>query len=405
MRILYVTQWFEPEPAFKGLPFVQALIGRGFDVEVATGFPNYPGGKLYPDHKIRPWSRQSIENVRVFRLFLIPSHDASAIGRILNYVSFFLSALLFGLFCGWRYDAVYVYHPPIMPALATALFTRIWRKPFAVEIQDLWPDSAVASGMMPHRYARILKACCNFVYRKADKVVAQSRTMAFRLRDRGVPEGKLAVIYNWSNYLATKSGPDISRVLPNRVINCVYGGNLGQAQSLATVIEAAAIANARMPDFRLHLFGDGIEREKLAKLARACMPGVVTMHGAVPKLQMDRIFDESDMLVLHLNDDPLYEITVPSKLQHYLSCGKPIIAGLKGEAAGMVSEAGAGLVSPPLDAAAMAENMLRVATMGLAERTAAGKNGRDYYLRHCSFENALDQTEALLWSLRTVEEA
>jgi colanic acid biosynthesis glycosyl transferase WcaI len=399
MRILYVTQWFEPEPAFKGLSFVQALLERGFDVEVATGFPNYPGGKLYPGHKIRPWSRQMIEGVRVFRLFLMPSHDSSAIGRVLNYLSFFLSVLLFGLFRGWRYDAVYVYHPPITPALATALFTRIWRRPFAVEIQDLWPDSAMASGMMPVRYASTLEYCCHFVYRKATRVVAQSRAMASRLQERGVPDEKLSVIYNWSNYRPAIPGHEAQRVLPKDGIHCVYGGNLGQAQSLATVIEAASIANARMPSFRLHLFGDGIEREKLARIVEHYSPGVVTMYGAVPKPQMDRIFDESDMLVLHLNDDPLYEIAVPSKLQHYLSCGKPIVGGFKGEAASILGNANAGLVSTPLDASAMAENMVIIATMSSAERAETGRQGREYYNRNCSFKNALDETEALLRSM------
>ena len=97
MRILYLTQWFDPEPAFKGAQFARALADRGHEVEVATGFPNYPGGKLYSGFRVRPCRRETIAGLTVHRLALYPSHDRSSLGRIANYLSFFLSALLFGL--------------------------------------------------------------------------------------------------------------------------------------------------------------------------------------------------------------------------------------------------------------------------------------------------------------------
>lgn len=401
MRILYLTQWFEPEPAFKGLQFAKALAARGHEVEVATAFPNYPGGKVYPGYRVRPYQRDVIDGLTVHRLCVWPSHDQSSVGRMLNYLSFWLSSLVFGLIRGRWYDAVYVYHPPITPALAAALFCRLWRRPFVVEIQDLWPDSVASSGMAPGRVVRVLDALCRFTYRRAAAIVAQSAGMQARLVERGVPASKLYCIRNWSTYSAAQTNNDhasdaVCAAFANR-INIVYGGNMGQAQDLCTVIDAAAVAVQQVPDMHLHLFGGGIERDDLAaRIAELDMGHRMTIHGPVPRQEMDRIFDMADMLVLHLKDDPLYEVTIPSKTQHYLSCGKPIVAGLSGEAADLLHQSGAAIVTASGDATAITAAILRIARLDSIERTAMGKRGRDYYNANLSFDPAVDQTVTVL---------
>ncbi len=402
MRVLYLTQWFEPEPAFKGVDFVKALQRSGLEVEVATGFPNYPGGKLYPGFQLRPYLRTEMDGLTVHRLYLYPSHSGSAVKRAINYLSFFLSCLIFGLLKGGRYDVIYVYHPPITPPFAVALFSRLWRRPFIVDVQDLWPDSAIASQMVPPRFHGILSWMSQFVYRHATHLIAQSHGMYRRLADRSVPETKLSVIYNWSNYRpATEATSSrLSSQLDIQRINAVYGGNLGQAQSLESVVRAAILAQQSIPDFRLHLFGEGIERAQLINAANAAPRGIVQVHKRVSREEMDRIFEESDMLVLQLNEDPLYEITIPSKLQHYLSCGKPIIAGLRGEAAELIRKAEAGLVSDPGDIQVMAGNMITIAQLSPSMRREIGFKGFDYYNQHMCFEQAIKTTVELIRSTK-----
>lgn len=403
MRILYLTQWFEPEPAFKGLEFAKTLAAKGHEVEVATAFPNYPAGKVYPGYRVRPYQRDMMDGMVVHRLYVWPSHDQSSVGRMLNYVSFWLSTLIFGLIRGRRYDAVYVYHPPITPGLAAALFCRLWRRPFVLEIQDLWPDSVASSGMAPGRIVRALDAACRFTYRRAAAIVAQSAGMMARLEERGVPAAKLHCIRNWSTYAPARDATDLPTEAVRAAfagrINLVYGGNMGQAQGLRTVIDAAAAAMRAQPDLplHLHLFGGGIERDALAgRIAELGLTGRMTLHGAVSRDAMDRIFDLADILVLHLKADPLYEVTIPSKTQHYLSCGKPIVAGLSGEAADMLRQSGAALVTAPEDTAAMTASILSLAERTQAERDALGKDGRDYYDSHLSFAPAVDRTLAIL---------
>lgn len=395
MRILFVTQWFEPEPAFKGVNFAAALKARGHDVEVVTAFPNYPGGKLYPGYRIRPYRQETMMGVVVHRLAIWPSHDRSSIGRIVNYLSFFASVLSFGLLRGGRYDLVYVYHPPIMPAAAAAIFCRLYKRPLVVEIQDLWPDSVAASGMAGGRITALLGRLCDFVYRRAARIIPQSDRMRDRLLERGVPVTKLRRIYNWSTYSPAANGgclpAAIKDVFEGR-FNIVYGGNLGQAQALDSLIDAAALASARHPSMHLHLFGDGIERAALTAYAERIAPCNVTLHGPVDRRGMDRIFDRADVLAVQLKDDALYTITIPSKVQHYLACGRPIVAGLSGEAADLLHASGAAILCPPQDVPAMAEAICRIVTMTPPERAEMGARGRQYYEVSMGFERALDET-------------
>lgn len=403
MRVLFLTQWFEPEPAFKGAAFAAALIAEGMEVEVATAFPNYPGGKLYPGYRITPYRRDRQWPFPVHRLPIWPSHDRSSIGRILNYASFFLSSLAFGLFNARRFDAIYVYHPPVTPALAAAIFGAVHRRPFIVEIQDLWPDSVAASGMGGATIPSILGKICDFVYRRAALVIAQSDGMKARLAERGVPPEKLHRLYNWSTYIpAAPSEPPVEiDGWDEDAINFVYGGNLGQAQSLGFVVDAFIRARPANEKVRLHLFGHGVERDLLARRIAAAGANHIVLHDPVSRAKMDRIFDRADALVLHLNGKSLYDITIPSKLQHYLSVGKPVLAGVSGEAAAMLQESGAALVCPPEDVDAMVAAVGTIAASPDASRDEMGRKGRAFYDRNLAMERAVGETAGWLRAVAT----
>jgi colanic acid biosynthesis glycosyl transferase WcaI len=395
MRILYLTQWFEPEPAFKGSAFAKALREAGHEVEVVTGFPNYPGGKVYAGYRLRPVYREVVDGILVRRLLLWPSHDRSVLGRAANYLTFFLSALVYCLINMRRFDMVYVYHPPITPALAAALAGMVWKVPFVVDIQDLWPDSVAASGMGNVTMLRAIDRICGLVYRRAAHIICQSEGMSQRLIARSVSPSKVTRVYNWSNYTHVEGEgasipPHIVRAMSGR-LNVVYGGNIGQAQALGILIEAAVIASRVIPAIRLHIVGNGIERRAILDAA-ARASDIVVVHDAVPRDTMDRIFEQSDILALHLRNDPLFDITVPSKLQHYLSVGKPVIAGIGGEAARLLVESGAARVAPPENAIALSKCLVEVAQLTPAARQAMGAGGARFYANKLSFEAGIQNT-------------
>ena len=141
IRVLLLTQWFDPEPTFKGLVFARELVRQGFEVEVLTGFPNYPGGKLYPGYKLKCLQREHIDGVHITRVPLYPNHDQSALKRVLNYSSFAASALFYGLFVAKRADVIYAYHPPLTVGVVASIMRVFLRIPVVYDIQDMWPDT------------------------------------------------------------------------------------------------------------------------------------------------------------------------------------------------------------------------------------------------------------------------
>ena len=396
MRVLYLTQWFEPEThVIKGLKFVRALQAAGHEVTVVTGFPNYPSGRLHPGYKLKPIQRERIEGVDVIRLPLYPSHDNSSVRRSLNYLSFFVSALVYLLFRRERFDIAYVYHPPITVGLAAAVAGLVRRLPFILDVQDLWPDSLAATGMGGgRRLTPLIGRLCAFVYWRANAIVAQSEGIRTVLAGRRVPAEKLITIHNW----AESEPPGESQpapLVPHRFV-VVYGGNLGRAQGLKTVLEAAARLQHLRPHILIRLYGDGVEAASLRAQARALDLNNLEIHPQIGKEEINAVFSRADALLVHLTDHPLFTITVPSKIQAYLASGRPIAAGIAGEAARLLMESEAALVAPPGDAAALATAIITLADTPAEARRRMGLKGRSYYLRHMAFQRGLHRTLGLL---------
>lgn len=382
VRVLLLTQWFDPEPTFKGMVFARELVRQGFEVEVLTGFPNYPGGKLYPGYRMRWLQREVIDGVRVTRVPLYPSHDQSAIRRILNYVSFAASALFYGLFAIRRCDVMYAYHPPLTVGIAASLIRLCRRIPVVYDIQDMWPDTLRATGMI--RNARVLGAVdtvCRWVYRCVDHIVVLSPGFKRLLIERGVPAHKIDVICNWADEVSlsapvgtlpdTFPGPDRFRL--------VFAGNMGKAQALGTVLDAAALLQTSESRVSFVFIGGGVEVDSLKR--RAAESGLcnVTFIPPVPMAEVGTLLDAADALLVHLRRDPLFTITIPSKTQAYMSVGKPLLMAVDGDAADLVRESGGGVVAASEQAEAIAEAAQSLAALSSEARSAMGRRAQAYY--------------------------
>ena len=191
MRILIVSQWFTPEPNLKSLGFARALANRGHDVQVVTGYPNYPGGKVYPGYKVRFLQREIMDGIPVIRVPLYPSHNNSVLQRLWNYASFALSASILGLLFAKKADVIYAYHPPATIALPALLIGTLRRIPVVYDIQDLWPDTLRATNMIRNSWVlNLVGKWCQMTYRHARKVVVLSPGFKEMLVQRGVPRRK-----------------------------------------------------------------------------------------------------------------------------------------------------------------------------------------------------------------------
>jgi glycosyltransferase involved in cell wall biosynthesis len=400
VRILYLAQFFEPEPMIKGASFVRALIAQGHEVEVVTGFPNYPIGRIYDGYRLALHKVETIEGVTVHRVPLYPSHGRSSVGRILNYMSYVISATLYGIFAARRFDVIYSYPPPTV-ALAATMIGWVRRRPFVLDIQDLWPESVLKSGMAgTGRMAGLLNALCNFVYRRATRILAQSRGIFAKLVERGVPADKIDVVFNWADEEAAQPGGthDLSGYGFEGKFNIVYGGNLGRMQGLDTLVRAAHLAAAEVPRLQLLLIGNGTETGSLQALVAELSATNVMIRPGVPRNQIGDVFAAADVLALHLLNDPLFEITIPQKTQFYMAMGKPVLIGVKGEAAELVLAADAGLAVEPEDVQAMTQTMIRFARMEGDELREMGRRGQEAYRAQFSFATAIDATSRMLAS-------
>ena len=235
MRILYATQWFEPEPILKGVYFAKSIQRHGHDIRVVTGFPNYPSGTIYTGYRLRWLCRHIMDDVPIDRVPLYPSHSRSALGRSVNYVSFAVSLAIYGLFTRRRPDVLYAYHPPLTVGLAAAVISTVRRIPLVYDIQDMWPDTLAASGMVSNRgVLGVVAILCRWVYRRADRIIVQSPGFKRVLIERGVPAAKIEVIYNWANEIDARShgGTDLSAFALSERFNIVYAGTIGPAQAL-----------------------------------------------------------------------------------------------------------------------------------------------------------------------------
>lgn len=392
MRILILTQWFDPEPTFKGMLFARKLAEAGHQVEVVTGFPNYPGGKLYRGFRQRWFPSEVIEGVRIVRCPLYLSHDSSALRRLLNYFSFAFSATLYGLFGATKADILYVYHPPMTVGLAGALIGLFRRIPFVYDVQDLWPDTLRATGMINNaRALSIVGTVCNWIYKRAAHVVVLSPGFRCLLGERGVPDAKMSIIYNWCDEQALQNpvvGSADLGFMDDR-FNVVFAGNIGRAQALGGVLKAAQLVGERNNQVQFVFVGGGLEVTAMKALAQELALTNVRFVPQMPMSEVGAVLGRADALLVHLRKDPLFSITIPSKTQAYMGVGKPIIMAVEGDAAGLVTRAQAGVIATPEDAESIAGAVLSLAGMPEAQRIELGNNAKSFYSKELSLASGV----------------
>ena len=398
MKILIVTQYFWPED-FRINDLALGLLDRGHEVTVYTGKPNYPGGRFFPGYSFFGQTIENYQGVRVIRAPLIPRGDGGALRLVLNYFSFaFFASLLAPLRCPGPYDVILVYEPsPVtvgLPALALK-----WSKnvPVLFWVQDLWPETLSATGAIRSRWMLgLVDRLVRFIYRHCSLVLAQSQAFAPYLQAQGVPEARIRYFPNSAEALYQPVAVDAhasERKLMPQGFRVMFAGNIGAAQDFETILAAAERLKAH-PGIQWVVLGEGrmlpwVESQvELRGLQRS-----FHLLGRHPVESMPHFFVLADAMLVTLRKEPIFTLTIPSKIQSYLACGRPIVAALDGEGARVVQESGAGLAVGAGDAAALAEAVLTLSRMpGQARAEMAGR-ARAYFEAHFAAGKLLPQLE------------
>lgn len=400
MRLLVITQYFWPEN-FRINDLVEGLIQRAYEVTVLTGLPNYPSGKLSPGYTLRGPYTEHFGSAELVRVPLIPRGKAGGLNLVLNYLSFAVTASVLGNWrCKGHYDAILVFEPsPITVGIPARIIAKLKGAPILFWVQDLWPESLSATGAV--RSPQILKAVeglVRWVYKGCARVLVQSEAFVQPVARLGVPLDKINYFPNSAEAIFRGGSSDkkwTGPTLPTG-FRVMFAGNIGTAQSIATILAAAKILRP-YSDIHWIIVGDGRLAGWLKKeVVERGLASQIHLMGQFPLASMPDWFAQADLMLATLRRDPVFALTIPSKIQSYLACAKPIVAALDGEGARIIQLSGAGFTAAAEDAEGLAVAVQNIYKMAPAERKVLGENGRKYYEKNFDRETLLDKLDVWL---------
>ena len=397
MDILFLSQYFHPEQ-FLNNHVAAALVAQGHRVEVVCCVPNYPAGKFYPGYGNGRRREERWSGVGVHRAFTIPRGNR-AVQLILNYLTYPLAASWRIVRLGQRRGQIsFVSMPsPLFQALAGIFARRVWKMPTIYWVQDIWPDSPIITlGIRNRVVIRCLEAVCGWIYRQADLVMVQSDGFHSSIQRFDVPADRIVTLPNcappaFAPVAASEIPARIRELIPGDRRIIMFAGNIGESQDFNTIIEAMATL-PRDSNVLLVVIGSGRDEARVRRrIDEAGLTDRFLFLGRHPESDMPAFFGCADLMLVSLRDEPIFALTVPSKVQAYMACGKPMLACLSGEGAATIRGSGSGIVVAPGNPAALAEAINAVTAMNENDLKAMGLNALRTYADRFSLKSVVDQ--------------
>ena len=405
MRILIVSQYFWPEN-FRINDLAVELSKRGNKVVVLTGWPNYPEGKVFQDFLNDTEYFATYQGVEVIRVPLIARRQGN-IWLILNYISFAVSASIFGSWKvkGMKFDIVFVNQlSPVTVGLPAALIAKLKKVPMAMWVLDLWPDTLKALGVFRSSWLLFLVGrMVSYIYSKCDLILVQSRSFIPIIQKMTHQNQAIEYFPSWAEdlYRYDFAAPAQEVPICEDSFNVLFAGNVGESQDFPCIL-AAAEKLRKHKHIRWLIVGDGrmaawVQNEIITRR----LQDHVLMLGKYPVDRMPSFFMCADALLVTLADKPIFALTIPGKLQSYLTAGLPIVGALNGEGSNLLRSAGAGLISPAGDADQLAKSVLLLSIMPLYQRKSMGQNALALSQKEFSRKKTIDRVENMLANINS----
>ena len=399
MRILIVTQYFYPEN-FKSNDLAFELQKRNHNVTVLTGLPNYPRGKIYKDYGVFKKRKEIINGVKVHRSLIIPRGNASGVRLFINYYSFafFASIKAFFLCLNNQYDAVIVHKPsPITQFYPALLINKIWKTPIYFWVMDLWPETLSAAGGIKNKLVlKYYNSVVTSFYINSKKILITSRGFEKSILRKGDFKKKIIYFPNWAEAVISEGNKkSLIPELPHG-FKIMFAGNLGESQDLENILNAFLELKFNK-NIKLILVGEGRKVDFIREfIKKNDLNETVFLVGKHPVEKMASFFEKADVMLITLKKDPIFNLTVPAKLQAYMSAGKPILAMISGECSDIINEAHCGYVSNSGDYKSLSQNILKMANLSDKDLIIMGHNSRVYFENNFRMKESISKLENIL---------
>lgn len=405
MKVLILSQHFYPEN-FRFNDLAKGLVTEGHEVTVLTGIPNYPQGDFYKGYSLFSPRKETWEGMTIIRSPLIPRKQTK-IFLALNYISFpiFATIYWFILRLSQRFDRVLICQSsPIFMAIPAVIVRRFFKTPVYLWITDLWPESLRATNTFKSPFIlKPIEWITKMIYLGVDHILISCKGFRLSIEEKiGVNRRPISYFPYWAEdfYQPLEEDKievteDEKKLFQSEGLKLVFAGNLGEAQNLELIIDAVSMRGK--DDLKVIFIGNGRARKGLEKkVADLNLSGKVFFLGQKPIQKMNDYFALADVLYISLREDPIFSITVPSKLQSYLAVRKPILASISGEAADLIVESNSGLVSSANNAEELFRNIDRLCAMSQGDLRNYAENGYNYFKKHFKRGIVFEKLEQLL---------
>ena len=377
MRALIITQYFWPED-FRINDLTADLISKGYEVSILTGRPNYPEGIIFPEYKAGTKNFKYFNQSRIYRC-PIPSRGDSRFRLFLNYLTFVIFGSLYSLVLSskHKFDFIFVFEPsPISVCIPAIVAKKVFKTPIIFWVLDLWPETLQAVGILKKDsfiYKLILKLV-RWIYNNCDILLGQSRSFVKKIKLETLRNQPVLYFPNWVESDFEINVRKELKINKNPKFKLFFAGNIGEAQDFPSILEAIKLIDKDV-NFELHIYGDGRKKTWVEKEISSCnLNNIVFLHGRRPQSEMSDILSSADAFLVSLKNDPILDITIPGKLQTYLSLGKPILGMVSGECAELINESKSGYTSPPGDHIGLSKNIARLIATDTHQLTEMGAN-------------------------------
>ena len=399
MNILLVTQYFYPEN-FKSNDIAFELKKRGYDITVLTGIPNYPKGRFYEGYNIFKNRCQTIHGVKIKRSFLFPRREGKGFQLAINYLSWSFCASIHAFFLALfnKYDAIIVYGiSPITQSIPAIIVKKIKKTPMYFWVLDLWPESLTYAGGVTNKY--VLSFFTNIVkmtYTNSEKILISSQGFKQSILEKGNYKDKIIYFPNWAEeiFLNENHLSEIPKIPDGFIV--MFAGNIGEAQDFDNIMQCTLLLKENK-DIKFVFIGDGRKRTWVDSfITKYYLQETVYTLGYFPIDAMPSLYKRADVMLLSLKNEPIFNLTVPAKLQTYMASGKPIVAMINGEGQNIIKDCNCGLAVNSGNYKKLAYSILTLKEKNIEEREKLGQNGQEYFLEHFKLDRCINNLCSIL---------